>query len=200
VAAFDAQHWDERYRGTGLIWGTGPNQFVEAHCADLPPGRALDLACGEGRNAIWLAGRGWHVTGVDFSAVAIDKAGLLSEGHDRLSWVCADVLTYRPPEPLDLIVLAYLQVSDAERRQVLGHAVANLVPGGVLLLVSHDVSNLTLGVGGPSNPAVLTTPESIAGLLEGDGLVVDVAEIVPRPVEGSERAARDTLVRAHKPE
>ena len=69
----DAAGWDERYAATDLVWSAGPNQFVEAACADLPPGRAVDLAAGEGRNAIWLARRGWQVTAVDFSQVGLDK-------------------------------------------------------------------------------------------------------------------------------
>jgi SAM-dependent methyltransferase len=199
MAAFDAEHWDERYRGAGLVWSAGPNQFVEAECADLPPGRALDLACGEGRNAVWLAARGWHVTGVDFSAVALEKAAAVSVDDERLTWVCADVLTYRTDELADLIVLAYLQVSETERRQVLTNAVADLAPGGVLLLISHDLSNFTDGVGGPQNPAVLTTPVAVAGLLEGEGLVIDRAEVALRIVANANRPARDTIVRAHRP-
>ena len=68
----DAGAWDERYAATGMVWSTGPNQFVERELQELPPGRALDLACGEGRNARWLAKRGWQVTAVDFSPVAIE--------------------------------------------------------------------------------------------------------------------------------
>src|SRR5207244_12631949 len=77
VTGMDATAWDERYRSAELVWGVRPNRWVERELADLPPGRALDLACGEGRNALWLAARGWQVTAVDFSAVALDKARAL---------------------------------------------------------------------------------------------------------------------------
>jgi SAM-dependent methyltransferase len=199
MAAFDAAHWDERYRSVDLVWGLAPNRFVRSECADLPPGRAIDLACGEGRNAIWLAGSGWRVTGVDFAQAALDKAATLAAGVDGVDWVCADVLTYRPDEPNDLVLLSYLQVSGPERAQVLANSIADLVPGGVVLLVSHDVTNLAAGHGGPQNPAVLTTPAEVAGVLEASGLVVDKAEVVTREVDGAQRPALDTLVRAHRP-
>src|ERR1700712_1041252 len=94
----DAQTWDERYAAAGLVWSATPNQFVAAELAALPPGRALDLACGEGRNALWLADRGWQVTAVDFSRVALDKGRALAarqagSGPPQLDWVLGDALT-----------------------------------------------------------------------------------------------------------
>ena len=77
----DSQRWDERYSATGFVWATGPNQFVAAELASLPPGRAIDLAAGEGRNTVWLAERGWRVTAVDFSRVGLDKG----RGRDAAS-------------------------------------------------------------------------------------------------------------------
>ena len=71
--------WNQRYSGTELIWTAQPNRFLVAEAEDLPPGRALDLACGEGRNAVWLARRGWSVTGVDFAGVGLAKAARLAE-------------------------------------------------------------------------------------------------------------------------
>ena len=93
----DARAWDERYAATELVWSAGPNQFVESELKDLRPGRALDLAAGEGRNAIWLAEQGWEVTAVDFSLVGLDKgrAALAQRpgGRDlHVEWVHADVL------------------------------------------------------------------------------------------------------------
>ena len=88
----DAEAWDERYADSELVWSVEPNQFVAAECADLPPGRALDLAAGEGRNSIWLARRGWDVTAVDFSQAGLDKGRRLA-GELEIEWVCADVVT-----------------------------------------------------------------------------------------------------------
>ncbi|HEX6287461.1 MAG TPA: methyltransferase domain-containing protein, partial [Acidimicrobiia bacterium] len=75
----DAEAWDERYRASELLWSAGPNIWVERRLADAEPGRGLDLASGEGRNAIWLAKRGWEMTAVDFSAVAIERGRSLSD-------------------------------------------------------------------------------------------------------------------------
>jgi SAM-dependent methyltransferase len=89
MTSMSAADWDSRYGGTDLVWGATPNMWVEQEIAGLTPGRALDLACGEGRNSIWLAARGWQVTGVDFSAAALAKAETLarapSPGDGRLA-------------------------------------------------------------------------------------------------------------------
>ena len=105
----DAEAWDERYAASELVWSREPNQFVASELADLPPGVAVDLAAGEGRNAIWLASRGWSATAVDFSQVALDKGARLAEDLD-VTWVCADATTWQAPRPVDLVVMAYFQV------------------------------------------------------------------------------------------
>ncbi|WP_454131458.1 class I SAM-dependent methyltransferase, partial [Kitasatospora aureofaciens] len=74
----DSQGWDDRYAASELVWGTAPNQWVVRELTGSTPGRALDLATGEGRNAIWLATQGWEVTGLDFSAVALERAERLT--------------------------------------------------------------------------------------------------------------------------
>lgn len=202
MPAFDAAYWDERYRDKETVWGLAPNRFVEQEVGDLAPGRALDLACGEGRNAIWLASRGWTVVAVDFSAVAIDKgragAAQLDAPH-RIEWHVADATTYETDASVDLAVLCYFQVSPPARRAAVSRAVAALAPGGTLLVVAHDSRNLTDGTGGPQDPSVLYTAADIAGDLTGSDLVVDKAGEVLRPVDGAPRPAIDTLVRAHRP-
>jgi len=191
-----SQEWDQRYAGGDLVWTAEPNRFVVAELQDLAPGRALDVAAGEGRNAVWLADRGWHVTAVDFSAVGLDKGRRLAERAGvAVDWVCADVREYRPePESFQLVLVAYLQLREAEMGTVLRRAASALAPGGVLLLVGHDVMNLSEGTGGPQDRDVLHTPESITRSL--GGLTVVRAERVRRPVPGSPRDAVDTLVRA----
>ncbi|WTW93382.1 class I SAM-dependent methyltransferase [Streptomycetaceae bacterium NBC_01309] len=195
----DAKAWDERYAGTELVWSADPNRYVAEQTGDLPPGRALDLAAGEGRNSIWLAKRGWRVTAVDFSAAALAKAKLLSDAQDvAVDWVTADLLTWRPePGAYDLVLVAYLHLPEAEIAAVLANAAAAVAPGGTFLLVGHDLDNLAQGVGGPQDPAILHTPDKVSAVL-GDGLRVERAERVRRPVtvEGEEREAIDTLVRA----
>jgi len=180
-----------------------PNQFVATELTGLPAGRALDLAAGEGRNSVWLAQRGWTVTAVDFSRVGLEKGRKLSAargvGARQVDWVVADLREYSPArEAYDLALIAYLQVDAALRAQVLAGAAAALVPGGTLLVVGHDVTNLTEGVGGPQNPDVLYTPESITAELPR--LRILRAERVRRIVErdGEQATAIDTLVRAER--
>jgi SAM-dependent methyltransferase len=193
----DADAWDERYAATELVWSAGPNRFVETECADLPPGRALDLAAGEGRNAIWLARRGWRVTAVDFSQVALDK-GREVAGDTVVEWVCADATTWATGDRYDLAVLAYLQLEQAGRRAAVRAAFACLAPGGTLLVVAHDSSNLTEGSGGPQDASVLYTAEDVLVDLAGEAFEVVRAERVERAVptpDGGSVTALDSLVR-----
>ena len=165
----DAAEWDARYADTELVWSRGPNAFVEAECSALPPGRAVDLACGEGRNAIWLASRGWDVTAVDFSQVALDKGRQLAgdPGADgAVDWVCADATAWRG-EGYDLAVVAYFQVPATDRRTAVRHVVESLRPGGTLVWVGHDSTNLAEGTGGPQDPRVLMTAEDLLADLDG---------------------------------
>lgn len=184
----DALAWDERYAGTELVWSSSPNRFVEAEVSGLPPGRALDLAAGEGRNAIWLAEHGWQVTAVDFSAVGLDKGRRLLAAHERardlhVDWVEHDVLTYDPgPVGHDLALLAYLQLPAQERRKAVRVGFAALTVGGHLVVVAHDSTNLTAGTGGPQEPTVLYTAEEVLGDLDGERFDVLRAERVERQV------------------
>ncbi len=197
----DSQQWDERYASSEFTWSTEPNQFVAAELAGLPPGRALDLAAGEGRNTVWLAERGWRVTAVDFSRVGLEKGRKLSAargvGADQVTWIVADLNDYQPePAAFDLVLIAYAQVAPELRAKLLAGAVAAVAPGGTMFVVGHDLTNLTEGAGGPQYPEVLYTPEMIAAGLAG--LRVLRAERVRRAVEkdGTPATAIDTLVRA----
>ena len=192
--------WDQKYATTELVWGAGPNRFLVPEVADLHPGKALDLGCGEGRNAIWLAERGWQVTGVDFSEIGLEKARrLASERGVEVNWLRADLLEYEPAHSaFDLVIVFYIQLPAAELSAVIKKAVAALAPGGTLLVVGHDLLNLSKGVGGPQDPGVLFTPADIERHLAG--LHIERAERVLRPVieEGREVNAIDALVRARK--
>ena len=199
----DASAWDERYAASRQ-WSVTPNRFVADTLADLAPGRALDLACGEGRNAIWLAGRGWSVTALDFSAVAVERGRQAAhEASVTVDWVVGDVLTHDLPE-VDLVVLAYLQLPPHQRRTAVRRAWGALSPGGTFFLVAHDSSNLSEGTGGPQDPEVLYTADDVVGDL-GTGCEVVRAERVAREVavddeHGGQRdeVAWDALVHAHK--
>jgi SAM-dependent methyltransferase len=199
----DRHTWDRRYAEAQYIWTATPNRFLVEETAELGPGRALDLACGEGRNAVWLAERGWQVTGVDFSEVALDKARRLAEDRGVSGeWIASDLLGYTPAsQAFDLVLVFYLQIPEQERRVVLRRAADAVAPGGTLLIVAHDSANLTDGYGGPQDPRVLHSAPDIVADLSGSALDVERAEQVHRPVAvgGEERIALDALVRASRP-
>jgi SAM-dependent methyltransferase len=192
------EHWDERYATEELIWKAEPNRFLVEELDALAPGTALDVACGEGRNAVWLASKGWRVTGVDFSRAGLAKAQRLATDRGvEVTWVEADVVEWQPPTAsFDLVVVMYLHLPAEQRHRALAHAAAALAPGGVLLVVGHDTSNLLKGTGGPQDPAVLFGPEEIVEDLSG--LQIERAEQVKRTVvtDAGETPAIDALVRA----
>jgi len=191
-------YWDRKYAEKEQLWATTPNRTFASEAEGLPVGSALDLACGEGRHAVWLAKRGWQVTAVDFSDVAIGKARARAEREGvEIDFRTVDLLDFEPEEnTFGLVLVLFLQLPADERRLVLGRAARALAPGGTFLLVGHDLANLTEGTGGPSDPAVLSTPEDIASDLPA--LEIEKAERVLRDVAGADRPAIDALVRARK--
>ena len=193
------ERWNRRWAGEERVHAsTAPSRFVVAEVADLPPGAALDLACGAGRNAIWLAEQGWRVTAVDFSGVALRMArSLEAERRVAVEWVEADVLAWTPPpRAYDLVCVLYLQLPAGERRTALARAAAAVRPGGTLLVLGHDLLNLTDGWGGPTQADVLFTPDDVVAEI-GD-LRIEKVERVRRAVDepGASREAIDALVRA----
>ena len=189
MGAVRADEWDRRYEA-GLQWSPGPNALVAELLTDLPPGTAVDLAAGEGRHALWLAERGWEVTAVDFSAAGLTR-GQGRAGADRVRWVAADVLGWTPEtDGLDLVLVAYLHLREPDMSSLLTRAVGWLRPGGRLLVLGHDVANISGGVGGPQEPAILHSVDRlapVAALLE-----VDRLEQVRR--ETADGVALDTLL------
>ena len=198
----DAQTWNERYAATDLMWSAGPNQFVESICGGLTPGRSIDLAAGEGRNALWLAEQGWESTAVDYSDVAIDKARQIAERRGvSMTTEVADLNEYVPTAGgYDLVLVAYLQLPDDQLTPILARAAAAVAPGGSFVLVCHDATNLEHGHGGPQSPAVLTSPDQVVAAI-GDGLTVERAEVAERHVETDDgtKTALDTVVIARRP-
>ncbi len=200
--ATDAELWDRRYSAPDLVWGTEPNRRLVAEVDALPPGRALDLGAGEGRNAAWLATRGWDVTAVDFSRAGILRAREMAALQGvQVNTLVADLAEYVPdPGAFDLVIILYLQVPGQLLDRVVGQAADALAPGGTLLLIGHAVRNLEHGHGGPGDASLLHSPEQVAQAI-GDRLVIDVAEHVDRVIAtpDGERVAIDALVRAHRP-
>jgi SAM-dependent methyltransferase len=193
--AVDANAWNDRYETAELVWSAQPNQFVVEVVADEPPGAGLDLACGEGRNAIWLAEQGWTMTGADFSAAGLAKAASLARARAVVvTWVEADVVTWAGPAGLDLGLVAYLHLPAAERAAAMTNLVAACRPGGLVVVVGHARVNLTEGYGGPQDAAILFEPDEVVADL--GPVTVERAEHVSRTVvtDDGERTAIDTLV------
>jgi SAM-dependent methyltransferase len=195
----DRSVWDRRYAAGAFVWTVRPNRLLVQETQAFPPGRALDLACGEGRNAVWLAEQGWRVTGVDFSQVGLEKARRLAAARGvEGDWVAADLLEYRPePRAFDLVLVLYLQVPATEREPILRAAADAVADGGTFLVIAHDSRNLRDGHGGPQRADVLYTADDVVRDIDGSGLLIERAERVQRPVETPDgvRVALDALVR-----
>jgi SAM-dependent methyltransferase len=198
----EREDWELEYGRPDRAPAQRPGRLLVEATEGLAPGRALDLACGEGRHAVWLAGLFWRVRAVDFSDVAIAKGRQLAERHSvEVEWTVADLAEYVPePESADLVIVFYLQLPAFERAPVLRRAAAAVAPNGTFLLVAHDSRNLEHGHGGPKSPDVLYTAEDVVADLQGSGLQIERAEAVKRPVETpeGERVAIDALVRASR--
>ncbi len=198
--------WNRRYASAELIWSAGPNALLAEELAGLKSGTALDAACGEGRNGLWLAEQGWQVTAVDFSEVAIEKGRKIARhrGLD-LDWRVADVARDPLPEgAFDLVVVLYLHTDADERALWLPRLVRAVAPGGTFFYLGHDPRNIEQGLGGPQDPDLLPDAGEIVDALSDFRIIS--AGIHRRPVDadpghGRETAgtALDTFVRAVAP-
>jgi len=189
--------WDERHAAREPIESPEPDPTLVEEIGSLPPGRALDLGAGDGRNAVWLASQGWDVTAVDFSRVALDRGRVLAKDRGvRVEWKLADLLEWSPGTGrYDLVTLFFIHLPPDQRRDVYARAAAAVAPGGTLLIVGHDRTNLADGVGGPQDPDVLFTPSEVAADLPDFRIVR--AEAVRRgaaigggPIDAIVRAVR----------
>lgn len=199
----DRHEWNKRYAEEAFLWKVEANQFVVAETTVLGSGRALDLAAGEGRNAVWLAEQGWEVTAVDFSDVGIDKARQLAESRQvAVDWLVADLTEYVPLSgAYGLVLICYLQLPEAQRRQIIAKARDAVAPGGTFLWVAHDLSNLEHGVGGPKSPLVLCSPQDVVADLPGFDIVKAVVverrvDQEPAQASAGKAVALDSVVRA----
>lgn len=185
--------WDQRFSGDEFLFGAEPNEYVVETCSDLEPTTALDLGCGEGRNAVWLAAQGHTVTAVDVSPVGLAKAEQLSVARDvAVDWVCADLAEYEPAQKsYGLVVLSYIHVDPSLRVPLHAKAARSLMPGGRIVVVGHHVRNLEEGIGGPQNPDILLTED----LMESDfkGMSIARNETVERAVADASMTALDLV-------
>lgn len=195
----DAAQWDQRYRASaGGVWATQPPGVVREIVAELTPGTAIDVATGDGRTALWLAERGWDCTGVDFSRAGLALAAA-RPGGDAVTWTAGDILVWRPETQVDLVVSCYLHLPDSAA--AIARIAEWVAPGGTLLVLGHDVDNIAAGGHGPSDPAILYTPELLRGALD-DRFRIARCERITRTSadaelrDGHHATAIDTLLHA----
>ena len=195
-----ASDWDRRYGGADLVWSAEPNVWVRELCGAMAPGRALDIAAGEGRNALWLVEQGWDAVATAFSPVAVARMVEIADrrlGARRGSFT-ALVADATEPVPgataSDLVLLVYLHLPPEQWRAALAAAVGVTAPGGVVLVVAHALRNLTEGVGGPQDASILLDPDDVVDSAAGLPVVVELALLRERDVLGADRPALDTVV------
>lgn len=162
----DSTAWDKRYASVEHPWGSAPPSALMSRCAAVRPGRAVDLACGDGRNARYLAESGWEVEAVDFSPVAIELASSADDAQN-VSYTVGDARKWQPERTADLVVISYLHLPIDELVAVITTAGTWLRPGGRLIYLGHALENFVYGVGGPADPAILPGVADLARASQG---------------------------------
>lgn len=201
-AGWTASFWDTRYGSSERIWSGKPNVQLVREAAELTPGRALDAGCGEGADALWLARRGWRVTALDISAVALRRAAAHAEPEiaDRISWRRTDLLNWRSAERYDLVSAHFMQLPSELRDPLYANLAAAVAVGGTLLVVGHHPSDLHTMAHRP-DPTVLFTAEQIAATLDPEQWEIVVTDTRPRSAtdpEGREISISDAVLRARR--
>jgi SAM-dependent methyltransferase len=206
--ASSAGSYDQRYRSHSSLWSGDPNPQLVAEAAALPPGVALDAGCGEGADAIWLAGCGWQVDAVDFSSVALERAAARAAEDGpgtqaRIRWLHQDLTGWVPaPASYDLVSAQFLQLPSAVRGPVFRSLADAVAPAGTLLIVGHHASDLGTSVRRPPVPDVYFTAEELASsLLDPDRWDVVASGTRPRSTAadgGGTVTVHDTVLRACK--
>ncbi|MEO6822462.1 MAG: class I SAM-dependent methyltransferase [Candidatus Nanopelagicales bacterium] len=195
--------WDERYRSSQKLWSGNPNPQLVDRLTGITPGDALDVGCGEGADAIWLAAQGWQVTGADVSQVALDRAAAHArEAGQRAatSWQRVDVLTWQPPlQAYDLVTASFLHLPSAVRDDVHRRLATAVRPGGRLLVVAHHVSDLHTKMRRPDMPDMFFTAEQVAAVLSAQDWDIREAAAPERSAidpDGQATTVRDTVLLA----
>ncbi|MFI0816963.1 class I SAM-dependent methyltransferase [Streptomyces sp. NPDC021098] len=197
----DAQFWDDMYRSADQLHSGNPNGVLVTEATDLAPGRALDVGCGEGGDALWLARRGWRVTGLDISPTALERAAAAAADlSGRMTWSRADLAVTPPPAAaFDLVSAQYFPLLREPDHTALHGLLDAVAPGGTLLYVGHDLADLPPREEMDVDPGVYYQPAEIAGLLGHDWTVL-IDEIRPRTAAAppGTRHTRDTVLRARR--
>jgi SAM-dependent methyltransferase len=198
-----ASFWNDRYANVDSVWSMAPNEFVVEFLNELPPGRMIDLAGGEGRNALWFAGRGWQAENADISSVAINKflERAVSEGlYDQVVGTTLEVdqLATFQLAPADLGVIAYLQIPPEQLTRSILDLAAALAPGAIFFGVWHARENLADGFGGPQRADVLPTVEELRAVAETAGFHIHTCELRDRifELDGVTHRAIDVVLHA----
>lgn len=165
----DKTFWDQKYSVDEYIYTTEVNRFVKEHLEDLTPGKMIDLAGGEGRNTVYFAAKGWQAENIDLSSVGLAKCEKLAAERnvsDLVFTTQASALDFESKlAPVDLGVIAYMQINHEDLKAGIARLVANILPGGTFFGVWHALENLKDGFGGPQNPDVLPSVESMTKIL-----------------------------------
>jgi SAM-dependent methyltransferase len=203
----DQSYWDERYRSQDRLWSNEPNRYLVSEVSELSPGTALDAGCGEGADAIWLAGRGWRVTAVDLSSVAVERAAAnaAAAGEQlagRIDWQQVDLTNWDPGrDRFDLVSSQYLHLPAGQREPLLERLAAAVKPGGTLLIGAHHPSDLHTTVRRPKQPELYFTGDEVAAALD-PALWEIVTNAAPERIaydhEGHSVTIRDTVLRARR--
>jgi SAM-dependent methyltransferase len=185
---FSEAFWDERYRSSSAVWSGNPNPQLMAEAASLQPGDALDVGCGEGADAIWLAERGWRVTAVDISTIALERGAaqarqVSSDVAGRITWQQVDLLEWGPaPQTYDLVSAQFMQLPAQLRVGLFERLAASVAVGGTLLIVGHSPTDLHTTAARPPLPELFFTAKEIAAALDPSLWMVIVSEARPRVV------------------
>ncbi len=202
---FTQEFWDDRYRSADGLWSGQPNPQLVAQAAGLAPGEALDAGCGEGADAIWLASRGWAVTAVDVSAVALERAAARAadQGGDiagRITWRREDLLSWDPgPQRFDLVSAQFMHLPGPDRESLHARLAAAVRPGGTLLIVAHHPDDLHVNVGRHGPADMFPSAGQLAAALDPGDWEILVAAAVERPatdLDGQPVTVKDTVLRA----
>lgn len=201
----DKETWDSRYAATPAMWSADPNLFIKDHFSNRSFSKVIDLAGGEGRNAIWFALQGAEVENVEISAVALqrylDRAQAL--GVSELTHATEADATNNPVFTLqqsDVLIISYLQLPKAQLATAVSNAVAQLGEGAEVFGVWHAVENLTHGYGGPPNIEYLVSPDQLLELANDLGLKNIIIEPRDRIVDvaGESKIAKDVVLIANR--
>jgi SAM-dependent methyltransferase len=198
---FTQETWDARYAESDRLWSGRPNPRLVEQVGGLPPGDALDVGAGEGADAVWLARRGWRVTAMDVSVVALERVTVhaVEESVGQSVTTCHhDLMTGAAlPGSYDLVSAQYLHPPLDRFDELFGLLGDAVRPGGRLLVVGHHPDDLETGLrSGHGHPELLFPPERVVAALEPDSWSIEVAEAQTRPVDGPDGpvTVTDTVV------